>query len=333
MNNSKSNKQYPIGFTAVDNRAFYLQDSLSPSAFSIFIRIYRMSEGYDGKPKSLSNTYFQKSCNISKNTITKAVKELELLGIINTQRRSRSNTLYSINLDRINTIYLSNPDNDSQELNIVGTKTVLSDSQEVCSTKENLIKQNNNKENINIPFDSFWDLYDYKKNKADCNTKWLSMTDEERQLTMDTLCTYIKSTPDKMYRKYPLNYLENEMWLDEVVLTVKDDSTGVFSASHKEFKPLISASNTVTDSTSPNTDNTSVDTSLDLLAKSSQIQDALTKASQTHWSELKAKGLLKKQVNPSTSMISTEKQKEIDDFLNNNGSKRFSNSRVFKDVV
>lgn len=334
MSNSKSNKQYPIGFTALDNRVFYMQDRLSPSAFSVFIRIYRMSEGYDSKPKSLSNTYFQKACNISKNTVTKSVKELESIGLIITQRRSRSNTLYSINIETMNNIYNTVADvlnNDSQDITECFPNDVRTDSQELSTTKQNPLKQNN-KENIktpntlNVSFDSFWDLYDYKKSKSECNALWLSMTDEERTMTMDNLVLYIQSTPDKTYRKYPLNYLTNKMWLDEVVLPSKDSSTGVFSASHKEFKPLISASNTNSTDNSNNVNkniNTPVESNLDILAKSSQI----------HWSELKAKGLLKKQVNTSAQKISTEKQKEIDDFLNSNGSKRFSNSRDFRDVV
>lgn len=367
MSNSKANKQYPIGFTSVDNRIYYIQDRLSPSAFSIFMRIHRMSEGYDGEYKSLSNTYFQKVCNISKNTVTKAVKELEKLGIIKTQRRSRSNTLYCVNMSNLSNIYDSLVNNDSQDVTECGTTIQPTDSQEVCSTKQNLLKQNNTKENSinpNIPFDEFWDLYDYKKNKADCNNKWLLMTDEERQLTMDNLALYIKSTPDKTFRKYPINYLNNEMWNDEVIIPsgkeIAHNNNGVFSASHKEFEPVFSAKDSCSSNYTKddeecnlealglssgkttgniNTKDCNNDSSKDCTNNSNTLdtnelnnksinkinthEDILSRASRTHWSELKSKGLLKKKVNPDALSSNTDADSKVNEFLARYGSKGY----------
>ena len=184
--NSKKDIKFPIGFTSFDNRLFYIQDRLSPSAFSILVRIYRMSNGYDSKPKSLSNTYFQKVCNVSKNTVTRSVKELELLGIINVQRRARANSLYCVNMKTLESLYNSII-NESQSVDSLEPLFETDVSQNRVSTKQNLFKQNNNKENvisINISFDVFWDLYDYKKNKQDCISKWHSMTYEARTLTI-----------------------------------------------------------------------------------------------------------------------------------------------------
>lgn len=344
MSNSKSNKHYPIGFTSVDNRIYYIQDRLSPSAFSIFIRIHRMSEGYDSEYKSLSNTYFQKVCNISKNTVTKAVKELEKLGVIKTQRRSRSNTLYCINMSNLSNIYNSIVNDDSQSMTECGTIIQPTDSQELSSSKENLIKQNNNKENINIPFSDFWDKYDYcKGKKSDVEAKWVALTDEDRALTMESLDKYKQSTPDKTYRKYPMSYLNTEAWNDEHVVPVTANTTNtvnndVFSASHKDFEPVISLQEAVKDTNSAihtkddlecnlealglssvnsnestvNTDTTS-NTTVDIVALSSQI----------HWSELKARGLLKSPVNTNAVIPNTDTDKKINDFLNRNSSKRF----------
>ena len=44
-------------------------------------------------------------------------------------------------------------------------------------------------------------------------------------------------------------------------------------------------------------------TLVDIATIPSQVQDALTKASQTHWSELKAKGLLKSPVNTNAVIL------------------------------
>lgn len=322
------------GFLKLDNSIIdYWMAKLNHSEFKTLLTIYRKTVGWNKQYDRISQNQISELSGITTRSVRSAISSLEELGLIITTGKNKSARVFTLDTNKLFNVCLKSDEVIEMESKLESISNnlgfecnnddLIAQDGDVNFLHKRHPKDTNNKKvkdtvipDINIPFDSFWDLYDYKKSKQDCNTKWLSMSDEERQLTMDNLCTYIKSTPDKTYRKYPLNYLENEMWLDEVVLTVKDDSTGVFSASHKEFKTLISASNTVTDSTSTSTD-ISADTSLDLLAKSSQV----------HWSELKAKGLLKKQVNPSTLMISTEKQKEIDDFLNNNSSKRFDNSR------
>lgn len=211
----------------------------------------------------------------------------------------------------------------------------------------------NNSFDINITFDKFWDLYDYKKNKADCNNKWLSMTDDERQLTMDNLALYIKSTPDKAFRKYPINYLNDEMWNDEVVIPVGKEiahnnnirnNDNVFSASHKEFEPIFSAK----DSCSSNHTKDDEECNLEALGLSSvkttdkddctnnsstlnsesinnnqSTEDILSRASQVHWSELKSKGLLKKKVNPDALAGNTDADSKVNEFLARYGSKGF----------
>lgn len=62
-------------------------------------------------------------------------------------------------------------------------------------------------------------------------------------------------------------------------------------------------------------------TLVDIATTPSQVQDALTKASQTHWSELKAKGLLKSPVNTNAVIPNTDADKKINDFLARYSSK------------
>lgn len=68
-----------------------------------------------------------------------------------------------------------------------------------------------------LPFDDFWNAYDYKKGGlAQLKAKWLSLSIEEQKLIMAHIPDYAKSTPDKKFRKHPLTYLNNESWLDEM---------------------------------------------------------------------------------------------------------------------
>ena len=332
--NTKKNKQFPIGFTAIDNRLFYCQSVVSPNAFSILIRIHRMTEGYDGEPKSLSNTYFQKTCNISKNTVTRVIKELEQNNLIIVKRRARANSLYLVNIDTIFNIY------ESQVNTPCISKEVTDESPDVCSIKQNPLKQNIIKENINIPFSDFWDKYDYcKGKKSDVEAKWIALTDEDRILTMESLDTYLLSTPDKTYRKYPMSYLNTEAWNDEHIVPVEAMATTSTSQTYSNHK----ANNVYSASFKPFEDNSSkhtkdeLESNLDALGISSDntldIKDAhnnsvntytdiVAKSSQIHWSELKARGLFKHKQNPTAIAPNTSKSKEIDDFLSKFGSNK-----------
>lgn len=333
--NTKKNKQFPIGFTAIDNRLFYCQSVVSPNAFSILFRIYRMTEGYDGEPKSLSNTYFQKTCNISKNTITRAIKELEKEKLVVVKRRARANSLYSINMNTIFSIY------ESQNNDICIPSSETDESPDMCTIKQNSFKQNIIKENINIPFSDFWDKYDYcKGKKSDVETKWIALTDEERTLTMESLDKYLLSTPDKTYRKYPMSYLNTEAWNDEHVVPVatpmattttsqtysNHNTNNVYSASFKPFED--NSSNHTKDELESNLEALGISSAIGIGTKDAHIsntdivvEEALAISSQVHWSELKARGLLKSNKNPTAIAPNTSKSKEIDDFLNRFGSK------------
>ena len=72
---------------------------------------------------------------------------------------------------------------------------------------------------LNIPFEEFWDLYDYKVGRKDkVRAKWGRLTVKNRELVMDHLPKYVKSTYKNgkfPCRKHPQTYLNNESWLDE----------------------------------------------------------------------------------------------------------------------
>ena len=92
-----------------------------------------------------------------------------------------------------------------------------------------------NKNTVNIEFEKFWDLYNYKVgSKSKVLKKWESLTDLDRGMIMEHLPHYVKSTPDKQFRKHPATYLNNQGWFDEIVVKTngvidfKLDSTGNF---------------------------------------------------------------------------------------------------------
>lgn len=189
---------------------------------------------------------------------------------------------------------------------------------------------------INIPFSDFWDKYDYcKGKKSDVEAKWVSLSDEERTLTMESLDTYLLSTPDKTYRKYPMSYLNTEAWNDEHIVPVTPMATthtsqyntnDVYSASFKSFED--NSSKHTKDELESNLEALGISSAIGTDTKDAHnnttdivVVEALAISSQVHWSELKAKGLLKSNKNPTAIAPNTSKSKEIDDFLSKFGSK------------
>ena len=78
---------------------------------------------------------------------------------------------------------------------------------------------------LNISFDEIWNLYDYKTGtKEKLRKKWESLTDIEREKIKIHVPLYVKSTPDKQFRKHFQPYLNNCGWEDEILKAVKPKS-------------------------------------------------------------------------------------------------------------
>ena len=107
---------------------------------------------------------------------------------------------------------------------------------EASKVKESRLDKNTVKQSkINIEFEKFWDLYNYKVgSKSKVLKKWESLNELDRGMIMEHLPHYIKSTPDKQFRKHPATYLNNQGWFDEIVVKTNGvidfrlDSTGSF---------------------------------------------------------------------------------------------------------
>jgi len=96
--------------------------------------------------------------------------------------------------------------------------------------KSLLNSKDNKKSNINIAFAEFWDLYNKKRGDVGkIEKKWNALSDKDRQLAMDYIPRYVKSEPNKRYRKDPTTFLNNKSWNDEILepLKPKSETNGV----------------------------------------------------------------------------------------------------------
>lgn len=85
-------------------------------------------------------------------------------------------------------------------------------------------KVKKSKEEYNIEFSVFWDLYNKKVgDKNACERKWYKLKDAERQKIIDTLPNFLAGIKDKQFQAHPLTYLNQQRWNDEIkpIETVK----------------------------------------------------------------------------------------------------------------
>lgn len=213
------------GFTQVDNRIYFVQEVVSASAFSLFMRIHRMTVGYNKPSTPLSNTFLQKNCNMSKNTVTKAIKDLEDANLIYTRRVCRSATLFQINMNTVNRMYEDIMAKEEAKLDLSIDLSQSEDNQydSQQDTAEPQIKAlDGNVGNTTIntdyaSFEAFWTMYDKNVGKELSQKVWNSLTQSDKEAIMMSLPRYVESTPDKVYRKNPLTYLNGKHWEDEIV--------------------------------------------------------------------------------------------------------------------
>ena len=75
-----------------------------------------------------------------------------------------------------------------------------------------------NRYNINVSFENFWNLYDKKRgDKSKLEKKWKKLSDSDRLEIMDYIPKYKSSQPEKKYRKDPSTFINNKSWKDELL--------------------------------------------------------------------------------------------------------------------
>jgi len=77
------------------------------------------------------------------------------------------------------------------------------------------VKQTN--EEAENEFQKFWSAYGRKGNLKQTRRRWFNLSKTKKALAMDKVVAYVKSTPEKCYRKGGEVWLNNECWNDDIV--------------------------------------------------------------------------------------------------------------------
>ena len=158
---------------------------------------------------------------LSVSQIRTSLKKLISTNEIASKSQARSTVITVLSYD-------SHQDNDKPDDKLMTMKSQADDN-EIATDKNVIIKEcKNDKELVNDRFAEFWDLYGKKTDSSKCKTKFARLTKTEIELLFEKLPAYIKSTPDKQYRKNPITWLNGKCWNDEIMQNSQAQSVHTF---------------------------------------------------------------------------------------------------------
>tara|TARA_R110000737_G_scaffold57101_1_gene82142 strand:+ start:641 stop:1336 length:696 start_codon:yes stop_codon:yes gene_type:complete len=158
---------------------------------------------------------------LSVSQIRTSLKKLISTNEIASKSQARSTVITVLSYD-------SHQDNDKPDNKLMTMKSQADDN-EIATDKNVIIKEcKNDKELVNDRFAEFWDLYGKKTDSSKCKTKFARLTKTEIELLFEKLPAYIKSTPDKQYRKNPITWLNGKCWNDEIMQNSQAQSVHTF---------------------------------------------------------------------------------------------------------
>lgn len=148
---------------------------------------------------------------LSVSQIRTSLKKLISTNEIASKSQARSTVITVLSYD-------SHQDNDKPDDKLMTMKSQADDNE--IATDKNVITKECKNVRIKVTndrFAEFWDLYGKKTDSSKCKTKFARLTKTEIELLFEKLPSYIKSTPDKQYRKNPIKWLNGKCWNDEII--------------------------------------------------------------------------------------------------------------------
>jgi hypothetical protein len=166
----------------------------------------------------------------SYNTYKKNLLLLQEIGFINiiefSKNQYTSNVIGLSKFDKAGSKHLTKQmQSTSEALDKAGSKQI-----EYNNTINTIKTINTNKDKNSIThfdnasvfsFNQFWEAYGKKKDKFKAEKIYNKLSEQDRGKIKNTIATYLQSTPNIQFRKFPCTYLNSRSWEDEIEETPK----------------------------------------------------------------------------------------------------------------
>jgi hypothetical protein len=151
---------------------------------------------------------------LTEKEVRTAISKLEKTKEVGKQTTSVNTTLTMLNYD----LYQSmGKPTDKQKANEGQSK-----GKQGATTKE-YKEEEELKEDKEILFEQFWNLYDKKVERKNCFNKFINLDLKVIEKIINVVPFYVKSTPEVKYRKNPETWINGECWNDEIKETDKKE--------------------------------------------------------------------------------------------------------------
>lgn len=150
--------------------------------------------------------------DLSKWDITKEQKKVS--GQLGNLKRWHTD-LYDLHIDNKLTL--------EKALIIAESRKVSHTDKVPSQTIANVAVNDNDNVNVNdiLSFSDFWNAYDKKADKVKCENRYKKLSHSDILKIKEVLPFYLKSTPDRQFRKNPLTWLNGKCWNDEIAIENK----------------------------------------------------------------------------------------------------------------
>jgi len=203
----------------------------------------KMWQGHDVKRGQLitSINHLSMATGISQRSVRTWLKKFANTGEIELKT---TNKFTIVTVCKYECYQLTDEENDKQNVTPATNKRQTNDKQ--LTTNKN--DKNYKKEEEDISFLRFWDLYGKKVDRQASERKWNKIDSELHELIFAHVADYVASTPQIQYRKNPETYLNNRSWENEIVMEAKPtdkkfkvETMWAFGVIKDEFETLAEA--------------------------------------------------------------------------------------------
>ena len=169
-------------------------------------------------------------------TYTNTLNDLVEWGFIIMVEKSKNQ--YSSNIVAI----VKNAKAPAKALDKAMQKQLQKQSNSIVSIDKQEIEQetinNTNKTNTIYSFDEFWETYNKKTGRVNCERIYARLKDKDYAKIKETLPIYLASVKDKQYLKNPQTYLNGKCWEDEIYQEAKTTEPTKPALPYEGFNPL-----------------------------------------------------------------------------------------------
>ena len=181
--------------------------------------------------KSLSQRW-----NVSKSVVNNFLEMLRKQNMIETENETVTTRITICNYDTYQQKENANETQIKRKRN--ANKTECDTTKEYKEEEEE--QETINKTNTIFSFDEFWETYNKKTGRVDCERIYARLKDKDYAKIKETLPIYLErlKEKDKQYQKNPKTYLNGRYWEDEIYQEEAKTTEPTPSVPYEGFNPL-----------------------------------------------------------------------------------------------